>query len=128
MSWDFDFENESFGDFDSVDDYFDESLGTSFALSFILQQNSSFSTSNQSPMKPQPIQQIPKTKPSQASQIHYHKQGDLAEENNQLRQFFKSLKEKADQAESLNQTLKCQLADCRNWFKDAMFTGFRHSK
>lgn len=53
---------------------------------------------------------------------------DLAQENDQLRQFFSSLKEQAERAESINQSLKSQLEDCRNWFRDAMFTGINTHK
>lgn len=53
---------------------------------------------------------------------------DLAQENDQLRQFFSSLKEQAERAESINQSLKSQLEDCRNWFRDAMFTGITNHK
>lgn len=48
---------------------------------------------------------------------------NLIDENNKLREFFVSLKKKAEQVENTNQKLKGQLDECRNWFKQAMFTG-----
>lgn len=50
-------------------------------------------------------------------------QQNLVDENNKLREFFVSLKKKAEQVENTNQKLKGQLDECRNWFKQAMFTG-----
>lgn len=52
----------------------------------------------------------------------------LVEENNRLKEFCLSLKAKAEQVEIVNQKLKGQLEDCRNWFKQAMFSGFTNSK
>ena len=51
---------------------------------------------------------------------------NLIEENNQLRQFFYSLKQKAEQVDNQNQKLKGQLNECRNWFKTAMFSGMHN--
>ncbi|KAK8883361.1 hypothetical protein M9Y10_046011 [Tritrichomonas musculus] len=66
---------------------------------------------------PQMIQQNDNMNPNQISQQN------LIEENNKLREFFISLKKKAEQVENTNQKLKGQLDECRNWFKQAMFTG-----
>ena len=129
MSWDFDFDaDDSFTPtFDGADSIF---VSGSDSLSTDPFDNS-FSQSeidlNQF-MTPQPIQQISTQNAQSTSKTVQQSQGSLAEENDQLRQFFTTLKEKAAQAESLNQSLKSQLEDCRNWFKDAMFTGITNHK
>lgn len=72
---------------------------------------------NSSMYSPQMMQSNDGSNPNQASHQN------LIEENNKLREFFVSLKKKAEQVENTNQKLKGQLDECRNWFKQAMFTG-----
>ena len=131
MSWDIDFEEDTsfvtgFEDSDSL--FFDPLNGS---------QPSSFGQTNfdavtemqteTTQIAPQPLQQISLQTPSPNAQLQ-PPSANLAQENDQLRQFFTSLKEKAAQAESLNQSLKTQLEDCRNWFKNAMFFGFSNKQ
>ena len=103
MSWDFDFDaDDSFTPtFDGADSIF---VAGSDSLSTDPFDNS-FSQSeidlNQF-ITPQPIQQISMQNAQSASKPVQQSQGSLAEENDQLRQFFTTLKEKAAQAESLN--------------------------
>ena len=46
----------------------------------------------------------------------------LISENMQLKEFFFSLKTKADQLQNVNTKLKTQLEECRGWFKTQMFS------
>lgn len=129
MSWDFDFDTgDSFANgFDGADAMFlagSDSLPTASFDSSFLQPDTDFDQI----MTQQPLQQISVQSPQSTAKAQKQPQGNLAEENDQLRQFFTSLKEKAAQAESLNQSLRSQLEDCRNWFKDAMFTGIATHK
>ena len=131
MSWDFDFDDEeNFDGFDTADSIFfsgDADNDGNYDMPFFQQQDI---TPQYQPaaVSPQPIQTVKPMSAVPLQQTAYQSQGNLAEENDLLRQFFKSLKEKAARAESLNQSLKSQLEDCRNWFKDAMFTGISHHK
>ena len=61
-----------------------------------------------------PIQQLSK------SSNNYE---DLAQENCKLREYFASLKDRAEKATSENQQLKEQLGKWREGFKSAMFSG-----
>lgn len=47
----------------------------------------------------------------------------LVEENNKLREYFNSLKDRADKAANENQQLKAQLGRWREGFRSAMFSG-----
>lgn len=129
MSWDFDFEDGdgSFASgFDGADAMF--MAGTDSVATSTFENPFSQDFDFSSNITTQPLQQISleaQTTSVKASQIS---QSNLQEENNQLRQFFSSLKEKAEQAESLNQSLKTQLEDCRSWFKNAMFSGIANHK
>ena len=120
--WDFDFDqDESFAaGFNDADSLFFSGSPT-FEPSIF--QNVDQNIQQMPALNQTPIQQIPVNRQAPATGGH-----DLATENDQLRQFFTSLKEKAAQAESLNQSLKSQLEDCRNWFRDAMFTGMNTHK
>jgi hypothetical protein len=51
-------------------------------------------------------------------------QSALLAENAQLRQTALSLDERFSQCASLNQRLKSQLEECRNTFRNAIFSGF----
>ena len=130
MSWDIDFDDDdAFSNgFDSTDSFFlggsDQMQPSSFDQTFM---NNDIETEPIPTIPQQPLQQISIHNPQ--PNIRNQPQTDnLAEENNQLRQFFTSLKEKAARAESLNQSLKTQLEDCRNWFKNAMFSGISNHK
>ena len=130
MSWDIEFDDEAgfVSGFDSGDSLFfsgnDSIQPSSFGEGFIEPEPEP----EYIPSIPaQPLQQISVQNPS-ANFRGTQQPDSLAEENDQLRQFFTSLKEKAEQAESLNQSLKSQLENCRNWFKNAMFTGISNHK
>ncbi|OHS94758.1 hypothetical protein TRFO_10927 [Tritrichomonas foetus] len=172
MSWDFDFDEDSF-----LDQPFGESFDTTAAPQFLedksfdfepsqnpsiqqppflaqqpqfcanLNQNDAQQYFSPQPQAPQFMnQQFPNPQisnnpqfyqqqqfllqqqqflPQQQQQFLNLQQGNqqLIEENNQLREFFLSLKAKAEQVENANQRLKGQLDECRNWFRQAMFSG-----
>ena len=130
MSWDIDFEDADGFDngFDTMDSFFlgetDQMQPSSFEQTFM---NNDVETEPIMEVQPPPVQQMSIYNPPPS--IRSQPQTDnLAEENNQLRKFFSTLKEKAQRAETLNQSLKTQLEDCRNWFKNAMFTGISNHK
>ncbi|EAY13729.1 hypothetical protein TVAG_372030 [Trichomonas vaginalis G3] len=119
--WDFEFDqDESFAAGFNETDNFLFSGSPTFEPSFFQQQpENPFPTNN---LNVRPIQQVQKSSPAPTAGQN------LAQENDQLRLVFTTLKQKAEQAESLNQSLKSQLEDCRNWFRDAMFTGINTHK
>ncbi len=129
MSWDLDFgTDDSFTtNFDDADSMFfagtDSISDTSFEAPF-LQPETEYSQL----VIPQQIQQTPLQPYQNTSKISIPDQNILAEENTHLKQFVTSLKEKAEQAEDLNLQLRKQLENCRNWFKDAMFSGISTHK
>ena len=124
-SWDFDFDQ---------DEGFDNGLGESGSMffsdpsfmdsSFPADRNPS-SVEDKMVEEPQMMESVPNVRSFTSTTVP---SSNLAEENNKLKQFFSSLKEKAEQAEMINQSLKEQLEDCRNWFKSAMFSGISNHK
>lgn len=116
MSWDFDF-----GEEETFQNFFDEPDTTFMAAP----GGESFFQPQQEVFVPQ---QIINTEPPAmvsppAPPAHDQASQALIDENNRLREFFDSLKVKAEQVQQQNTTLKTQLNECRSWFKQAMFSG-----
>jgi hypothetical protein len=65
--------------------------------------------------------------PSSVRQTTDQESRGLAEENDELRRTELSLTEKFVQISSLNERLKQQLEDCRNRFRNAIFSGLNLS-
>lgn len=121
MSWDFDF-----GEEETFQNFFTETDTTTFSFS----SGDSFFQPQQPVVDvEQPIiHQSLVSPPESPLQTQDQASQALIEENNQLRDFFNSLKVKAEQVQQQNTTLKQQLNDCRTWFKQAMFSGIHNNK
>ena len=145
MSWDFDFDEDSSFLSSNFGDQFDGNFGSSFDSTFFTAPQNQPEQPNIPDPTIQPIQQAqqfpqqppmqqqfyPQMQPQpfypQMQQTDYVESQNLMEENNQLRQFFLSLKQKAEMVENQNQKLKGQLNECRNWFRNAMFSGIQRT-
>ena len=84
--------------------------------SFISMDNSNFSFEQSI----DPLESLNDTMYIGTETINYE---DLAQENCKLREYFASLKDRAEKATSENQQLKEQLGKWREGFKSAMFSG-----
>lgn len=120
MSWDFDFgEEETFTNFFEEADasFVADASGESF-----------FQAQHPVIVEQQIISSTPVVDAFPAQSLQDQASQSLIDENNRLREFFNSLKEKADQVQQQNTVLKTQLNECRSWFKQAMFSGIHSGK
>ena len=114
MSWDFDFENDS----SLISSGFNDCDNIFFQSDSFENINTSALAQEQIETKKETFLPIITQEPSQL----------LLEENNQLREYVASLKNKAEQVSQVNTQLKGQLEQCRSWFKNAMFSGINTTK
>ena len=124
MTWEFDFDQSELNipEIFTDDDQF-------FFGNKMAEQNLTLNQQNNLSEPPKrPVVQRTLTENNIPKSPVQNKGNAIADENDQLRKFFITLKEKSVRVEQINRMLKEQLDECKSWFGSALNYGMKLKK